>query len=265
MNCLFCKLDTATSRSVEHIIPESIGNTTAVLPPGIVCDKCNNYFSVKIEGPLLDESYFRHMRYHTRIRTKKGNPPRIEGIHLDTLVSLNLYPNIDGQGASIGASYPHQEALLLDSLSSRGGFSFIVPFPTPPNEQLLSRLLGKVALEAYALHYLKEGLDVQELVHDAELDPLRDYVRRGFKPKIWPFNSRRLYDPEHHFTIPGQPPGAILCGWTAQQVTPEDPYFILELFGVEYALNIGFPEVDKYRRWLIDNANRSPLHPDGFM
>ncbi len=36
MRCIFCKTDSDSSRSVEHIIPESLGNTDYVLPPGCV-------------------------------------------------------------------------------------------------------------------------------------------------------------------------------------------------------------------------------------
>ena len=48
MRCIFCGSDTSQSTSVEHIIPESFGNSKAILRKGIVCDKCNNYFSRKV-------------------------------------------------------------------------------------------------------------------------------------------------------------------------------------------------------------------------
>ena len=43
--CMFCHKDSSSSKSVEHIIPESFGNKHHYLPKGYVCDKCNNYFS----------------------------------------------------------------------------------------------------------------------------------------------------------------------------------------------------------------------------
>jgi hypothetical protein len=48
--CLFCRRSDGGFASVEHIIGETIGNDTIVLPRGVVCDRCNN-------GPLsrLDE------------------------------------------------------------------------------------------------------------------------------------------------------------------------------------------------------------------
>ncbi len=36
--CLFCLEDSSSSVSVEHIVPESLGNTTILLPRGFVCD-----------------------------------------------------------------------------------------------------------------------------------------------------------------------------------------------------------------------------------
>jgi hypothetical protein len=54
MRCIFCKNDSSNSKSVEHIIPESLGNTTRTLPKGVVCDTCNNYFARKVEKPFLE-------------------------------------------------------------------------------------------------------------------------------------------------------------------------------------------------------------------
>ncbi|RHJ93598.1 MULTISPECIES: HNH endonuclease [Bacteroidales] len=53
MNCIFCTQNSENSKSVEHIIPESLGNKLTVLSKGIVCDECNNYFARKIEGEML--------------------------------------------------------------------------------------------------------------------------------------------------------------------------------------------------------------------
>ena len=57
MRCLFCKSDTKKSVSIEHIMPESLGNTDHVLRRGWVCDRCNNYFARKVERPFLDSLF----------------------------------------------------------------------------------------------------------------------------------------------------------------------------------------------------------------
>ena len=75
MKCIFCKHISDDSKSVEHIIPESLGNTKNVLPRGVVCDKCNNYFSRKIEQPLLGQPFFKNLRGRNWIESKKGKIP----------------------------------------------------------------------------------------------------------------------------------------------------------------------------------------------
>ncbi|WP_431293478.1 HNH endonuclease [Pedobacter sp. P26] len=49
------------STGVEHIVPQSLGNINHILPKGLACDSCNNYFAVKIEKPLLARPYFRNL------------------------------------------------------------------------------------------------------------------------------------------------------------------------------------------------------------
>lgn len=75
MRCIFCKTDSGHSVSVEHIIPESLGNADHVLPRGTVCDGCNGYFARKIEGPLLMAPVFRQLRFGMQIANKRGRVP----------------------------------------------------------------------------------------------------------------------------------------------------------------------------------------------
>ena len=41
MRCLFCKLPSDAATSVEHVIPQSLGNSQVILPRGMICDPCN--------------------------------------------------------------------------------------------------------------------------------------------------------------------------------------------------------------------------------
>ena len=38
-DCLFCRRGDGGWTSREHVIPESMGNTELILPPGVVCDR----------------------------------------------------------------------------------------------------------------------------------------------------------------------------------------------------------------------------------
>lgn len=70
--CIFCKLSNVTFNSIEHIIPESFGNNSHILPKGVVCDNCNNYFAIKIERYILNSPAILNIRSTMRIPNKKG-------------------------------------------------------------------------------------------------------------------------------------------------------------------------------------------------
>ena len=72
MRCIFCEKDASSSRSVEHIVPASFGNSISILPKGSVCDKCNNYFARKIESPFLNSEVVLQLRQELEINNREG-------------------------------------------------------------------------------------------------------------------------------------------------------------------------------------------------
>src|SRR5689334_5994204 len=110
MNCIFCKQDSSSSKSIEHIIPESLGNKSHTLPKGTVCDSCNNYFATKIEKELLSSGYYKSLRYRNGIPSKKGVIP------LET--AIIAHPNggkidVDIRGNIIEIRIPSQRTFDL--------------------------------------------------------------------------------------------------------------------------------------------------------
>lgn len=76
MSCIFCK-EEVSSEHEEHILPESLGGKDwAVLPEGLVCEKCNQYFGAKVESPALSSFLFLPFRLFLQIPTKKDKAPR---------------------------------------------------------------------------------------------------------------------------------------------------------------------------------------------
>ena len=45
------------------------------LPPGVVCDACNNYFASNIERPVLESQHFVTARFNALIPNKRGKMP----------------------------------------------------------------------------------------------------------------------------------------------------------------------------------------------
>jgi len=68
-------------------LPESLGNVEHTLPCGVVCDLCNNYFSRKLEKPILDSPIFQLLRAGMQIANKRGRVPAFpnqQGLPLPT-------------------------------------------------------------------------------------------------------------------------------------------------------------------------------------
>lgn len=254
MVCLFCKQNSFDSNSIEHIIPESLGNINLTLAKGIVCDSCNNYFSIKIEKELLEQPYFINIRYRNIIRSKKGRliPDKTFLLHPTHKGWVDMW--IDEKGFI----FRHEDANAVRD-GSRG---VIIPIQQAPeiNNYLMSRFLAKVALEAlvYTNHDCKEWID--EIISKKELDTLREYARFG-KGKFWKYSQRRIYDEEDRFCDPihHPKPYEILHELDFLYIDQKYLYFILVIMGIEYAINLGGSELNTYTDWLEKNNGISPI------
>ena len=203
------------------------------------------------------------MCYRGRIRNKQGNPPRVQGIHLQGLAPVDLIPNMDGNGASICASREKDETRLIETIRELTHFTIVVPVPVEPDQQLLSRFLAKVAIESLALKFFNVAGGIREVEEKRELNPLREYARKGTPGSSWPYHSRPLYPPDFLFTESESEPYEVLHEWTFLYTEGYELYFVLALFGIEYAINMGGPYIDGYKQWLTEKSDSSPLYPKG--
>jgi hypothetical protein len=213
MNCIFCKADSSESRSVEHVIPESLGNIEHVLKPGVVCDSCNNYFASKVEGPLLSDPYFRYQCSQADIASKKGRPARVRGLHPQSRSVIEVVRNLDGSGISVGAAFEKDENRWVETVLRSDGGRIYVPRPSAPDVMLMSRFLAKVAVECLALKLIDSDGGLDAVLSEPALDNMRNYARRGPSTPIWPFHARALYPPDFGFSRPGQEPYEVLHEW----------------------------------------------------
>ncbi len=109
--CIFCHEESSTSKSIEHIIPESLGNKHHFLPKGYVCDKCNNYFSIKIEKELLAQPYFVSLRFRNEILTKKGKLVKEKMIFPETATMTEVTLQTTNNGIIVSFN---DDAFLVD-------------------------------------------------------------------------------------------------------------------------------------------------------
>lgn len=255
MICLFCGSPSDESSSVEHVIPESLGNTTLMLPSGVVCDRCNNYFAIKLEKPFLESAEVLVLRFHQRIPSKRGRIPELEGtIGPDAPVTVKQYAD----GPLIASVYASDEA--LDLLLNHGADVInFAGYDEPWNEALASRFLAKAALEALAARLVAYPEGLKYVATEPQFDLIRNYARRG-QGKLWPFHARRLFDADKKWTLSNG--DEIQRVWECDILHTEkgEYYFVLCIFGLELAINYGGPDLRGYLEWLEHHGGQSPLY-----
>jgi hypothetical protein len=261
MRCIFCKNSSDNSTSVEHIIPESLGNVEHILPSGWVCDGCNNYFSREVEKPFLDSLYGKTSRFEMRIPNKKNRIPSIQGYHRESKSRIELFYSPDDVGLSIGAAEGEDESEWVRSvILNKTGTLYIPASNTPENNYVTARFIGKIGFEILAQRGIETSNWNNEIVNKKELDRPRNYVRFGNPKFVWPIHIRRIYPQDFQFADSESPSYQILHEWIILQTAQNEYYAVIAIFGIEYVINLGGPELEGYIKWLEDKNNKSPLY-----
>ena len=196
--CLFCRSSGPFS-TVEHIVPESLGNDELVLRNEI-CDGCQSYFGTKIERFVLSNTPFAFWRTLLGIRSKsgrlpsvnlsqpsqeKGVIPAIHELHDD---GVGFTAHEDGS-ASIDIDNPQFIREIL--AGERHAFSFVF---TPKVVHMISRFLLKIGIELLAHKN-------PEWARSRQFDDAREHARFGSGDRLWPlFHSQHsnLKDLRHY-------------------------------------------------------------------
>jgi hypothetical protein len=256
MRCIFCKQDSSASRSAEHVLPESLGNTTAVLAPGVVCDKCNNYFSRKVEKPFLEAPAISELRFQQAIPSKRGRVPPSSGLLLPQF-PVSLYRHL--KGPFVGSILVDNPDGIRHLLSSDNATIVFSGNGRPPDVHVVSRFLAKAAVEALALRLMSVPGGLDFVVDESQFDPIRRHAREGH-PRTWPHSVRRIYSADRMVTDDAGEAVQTLYEYDFLYTPASELYFVLAMFGLELAINVGGPEVDGYVQWLKDHSGISPLY-----
>lgn len=261
MRCIFCKAESSYTKGLEHVIPESLGNIEFVLPKGTVCDKCNSYFAVKIEKPMLDLPYFRNLRHRNRIPNKKRRVPSEKGLILHP-EEFGVDINIEHNEVVLNVDNPN----IIEFISDGKSKCLILPIITEPekNDILISRFLAKTSLEALAYYVNEiEGWN-DEIISKIELDQIRNYARYG-KGEFWNYHQRRVYSEGK--TLNDQKncdeTYEILNEFGFFFIDEVYLYFVLVIMGVEYVIGMGGTDINGYVDWLLKNKGAFPINMEG--
>jgi hypothetical protein len=240
-------------------MPESIGSRKRVLPRGVVCDKCNNYFSRKVEHPILNHSWMRNLRAWHQVPNKKGKCPSLLGHIAGTEIPVGMRRAPNG-GIQLAPERLRDASALTQVIE--GGFERPVIFTiedAPPRKEM-SRFLCKMALETVAELFVSEPHGVARLVDEAYFDNVRNYARYGANFREWPFHQRRIYPIDtlmRHPETNEWVQAGFGCGLFMNGKL--ETFFAFLMYGVEFVVNVGGPSIQGYEEWLRENNDISPV------
>jgi hypothetical protein len=181
---MWCRSDGPFDRS--HVIPECLGNSSAqVLPPGIVCRGCNNYFSRDVETAFLDFPPVHVFAALLGVIDPGDGRPFRDKLFGETPVPVSVPLEISVEAITYEReprrlNYRVQKPVVAEvrkEFSARGLI-------------FLSRAVHKIALEAIAWNTFVKGNSDPVDVFSTDFNPIRDWARRGepqrtVRPFLW--------------------------------------------------------------------------------
>lgn len=262
MYCIFCKQNSKNSKSKEHIFPESLlPKSETTLPPGLVCDKCNNYFSRKIEKPLLNSPYFRFIRFRESISSKRNRIPSIQGFDETSKIAVDECHCPKKKRITVPSISSEKDKSLVSIIrKKKGKYATLYEIPEYPEKRLMARFLGKVALEILALiSFNRSEKTYEEGMFVSEFDKLRDFTRYNKHRGDWQFHMRKMHNENAILKMKNGGYARVLQHHDFLYTDAEELYSVLMLFGVEYVINYENPDITGYQVWLNDNKQMSPI------
>jgi len=127
-----------------------------------------------------------------------------------------------------------------------------------PDGKTVSRFIAKIAVEVFFHRFLDDYDSLNVLFKDKQLDLIKKHARYG-EPSKWPVSMRRIYDVEKTWKDENLNEQQVLHEFDILITPASEYYFVLAIFGMEFAINYGGPEIDTYYEWLKQNNNKSHL------
>ncbi len=190
MNCIFCD-EPISKSSIEHIVPESLGNIWYVLPSGVVCDTCNGNFS-KFEEKAIFKTQLGFVRTKNGIRTKKDKPSSFQ------------IGNIKGEGTensekNVLTFFGLEEKDIVGSDPINKTFKILVP-DFYKSEMATSKMLLKIAFESITKSKTKilNSYDFTNLKNYINKKDTRDWPFLTASKEFYSFKSIPTFDDKHN-------------------------------------------------------------------
>lgn len=175
------KGDPGESTNEYHIHPYSSGNQKQllslldeyILPKGLVCDQCNNYFGKGIEKEITNHPYIKQCNafYGRRTRREKIQTFLSEG--------TKIYRSESGSRVIEGTYKIYED----------GRFIFPLPSIKDVNNRLVSRAIHKIGYEFFMLEiYKKYGVEHVKRIAKAEpYQSMAKYIKEPLRHEYRPY------------------------------------------------------------------------------
>lgn len=210
---------------------------------------------IEVEKYVLESGAFEALRFYQRIPNKRGRFPSLDAVVLPDIMGTISHTN--SEHIPLVASFSYQDAMRLMGRGNRAEPSVML-LGQPgegPKENVMSRFLAKIALEALAQRVMALPGALDELAQDPQFDPIRNHARRGH-PRNWEFHQRRIYDMNRYFDEAGELVQTLyeydLLLTHPERITPEgavysELYFVLCIMGIEFVIGFANTDVVGYR------------------
>ncbi|WP_457095226.1 HNH endonuclease [Mycobacteroides abscessus] len=262
--CLFCQGNSSLSVSVEHIAPESLGNSSLVLPPRVVCDTCNNYFARKVESPFLNSPAVKALRALEGLPNKRGRIPEV-GVILHNGMTGSITKDPADATRILLMLDASSDAILDMVRNKKSPAIYFVDRDSIHSDRDAARFTAKVGIEYIAYVHLnflatKAEIEPYTLMVPSELDACRLFARYGDNSRSWAVQVRRIYKSTHIFEDFPEQQRVWEMDWL---LTEDSCIFAMSIFGLEFAINLYGPEMKAYDRWRASTGAPSLLFPQG--
>lgn len=183
--CIFCKSESNSFTTREHIFPESLGGGEwAVLKNGLICDDCQNKFGSDVEQKALGDYPFSIFRVFLGVPTKKRKAP--------------WFDSWEGElrAGDLPGTLNYKPSPLFEKATKRREKTVMRILAEPRRPKIICRMLLKMAIEVIAD-------DSRSNVFDERYDSARTFALKGRKKQDWWFLLREDMDAAQKFITRG--------------------------------------------------------------
>lgn len=161
--CIYCKRDSPTSKSKEHVFPANLG-CDVTLPGGYVCSDCNNYFA-DMDKVILLNRYIALTVGTEKIPNRSGKIRRQIGERLTFYEGRSFELKMGPRRIKSGVTK----------------LTFTAEQSKEFDERLFARGIHKIAFNCFAKKY------GQMAALNIKFDKLRRYIRSAEKAELWSY------------------------------------------------------------------------------